>query len=84
MEQEFEFQELTFEEKKVLLAAYNYDVDNDGIIIDSLLNEPIRSNTTGKPLTINNAAFISGSLKIIDSDPLTLARFLREKIEHGS
>mgnify|MGYP001592701094 CR=1 FL=1 len=80
MPEKFEFEELSDEEKKVLLSAFNYRVNENGEIIDTLLNEPVRSNIN-KPLTIKDAALLPGSLKIIDSDPLTLSKYLREEIE---
>ncbi len=80
---EFEFAELTDDEKKVLLSAHGYGVDEEGRIYDTLLKENIISNRTNQPLTLKDAAFMPGSLKIIDSDPLTISRYLREKIENG-
>src|SRR3972149_3760365 len=77
----FEFEELSDEEKKILLSAFGYLVDDEGNIIDSLDNSKIISQMTRKPLTIKDAALMPGSLKIIDSDPLTISRFLREEIE---
>lgn len=76
-----EFEELGIEEKKLLLKAYDYDVNEDGVIIDSLLNEPLVSNDTKRQIKLNSASFLPGSLNIIDTTPLTISKFLREKIE---
>jgi hypothetical protein len=84
MKQEFVFEELSDDEKRVLLTAFGYQVDENRQIIDSLLREPVRSEITRKPLTLDNAAFLPGSLKVTDSDPLTISRYLRERIEDGS
>ena len=78
---DFEFQELTDDEKKLLLSAFSYAVNENGEIIDSLLNEKIPSKITNKPLTINEAALLPGSLKVTDSDPLTISKYIREMIE---
>lgn len=78
---DFEFVELTDDEKKLLLSAFSYNVNEDGEIIDSLLKEKVISQLTKKPLTIKEAALLSGSLKVTDSDPVTISRYLREEIE---
>jgi hypothetical protein len=72
------FEQLGIEEKKLLLRAYNYDVDQDGIIIDRLLNEPVFAADTQRVVTLENASLIPGSLKIIDTTPLTISKLLRE------
>ncbi|MFH1133021.1 MAG: hypothetical protein V1735_00875 [Nanoarchaeota archaeon] len=76
-----EFEELGDEEKKLLLKAYNYEVNEDGIICDSLLKEPVISQDTQRPIKLKNASLFPGSMKIIDTTPLTISKFLREKIE---
>jgi len=81
---DFQFQELTDEEKKILLSAFNYNVDEDGNIIDSTLNEKVISKTSKNPINIKNVALLGGSLIVTDSDPLTLSRYLRERIEDDS
>ncbi|HLD15163.1 MAG TPA: hypothetical protein VJB94_01120 [Candidatus Nanoarchaeia archaeon] len=81
MKNEFQFEELSDDEKKILLSAFSYEVDREGNIIDVLLKEKVKSKITGKPLTIKDAALLPGSLKVIDSDPLTISRFIREEIE---
>lgn len=75
-----EFEELGNEEKKLLLSAYNYEVDDNGIIIDSLLKEPLMSPESQKPIKLENASLLPGSMKIIDTTLLTISKFLREKI----
>jgi len=82
MKDEFQFEELTEAEKKLLLSAYDYSVDGEGNIIDDALNEKVLSKVTNQPLTLKNVALISGSLKLMDSDPLTISKFLREEIEN--
>ena len=81
---EIEFQELTNDEKKVLLSAFNFVVDERGFIYDALLNEKVVSKANGKPFTINNVAMITGSLHLINSDPVSLSRYIREELENES
>ncbi len=81
MVKKFEFEEISDEEKKLLLSAFDYHVDSEGNIIYSLLNTKVISKDTREPLTLKNATFVNGSLKIIDSDPVTISRFLREEVE---
>ena len=84
MNGDFQFQELSYEEKKILLSAYDYSIDENGGIIDRALNEKVLSKNTRTPLNIRNVALLSGSLVITDSDPVTLSRYLREYIENDS
>ena len=77
--QELIFEDLPLDGKKLLLSAFDYSVDDDGYIIDNLLGEKVSS--LGKPIKVEEATFTNGSLKIMDSDPVTISRFLREKIE---
>jgi hypothetical protein len=81
MKKHIHFEEISDGEKKLLLSAYGYSVDEEGNIMDALLNEKIKSNETGKFLTLKNTAFVQGSLKLIDADPLVISRYLREEIE---
>lgn len=81
MENNFRFAELGDAEKKVLLSAFGYSVDENGVIFDSLMNEPVPSPTTRKPILLKDAALVPGSLKMLDSDPLSISRYLREEIE---
>ena len=81
MKEQIKFEELTDDEKKVLLSAFDYEVDKEGNIIDALLKEKIISEITRQPLTLKSAALITGSLKIIDSNPLSISRYLREETE---
>ena len=81
MEKKFEFEEISNDEKKLLLSAFGYHVDENGNIIDSLLNEKKISKITKEPFTLKNTTFVNGSLKMLDSDPLTISQFLREEVE---
>ncbi len=76
-----EYEEIGVEEKKLLLRAYNFEVNEEGVIIDYLLNEPLISNETRRPIKLENASLIPGSLKIVDTTPLTISKLLREKEE---
>ena len=76
-----EFEELNENEKKLLLSAFEYDVNEEGEIIDNLLKEKVISKITKSPLTLKNVALLPGSLKVLDADPVTISRYLREEIE---
>ena len=81
---DFQFQELKDDEKKILLSAFDYSVDEEGNIIDNTLNEKVLSKASKNPINIKNVALLGGSLIVTDSDPLTLSRYLRERIEDDS
>ncbi len=76
-----DFEELGEEEKKLLLRSFSFDVDSEGYIIDRELNERLYSPDTKSLIKFENAGLIPGSLKIIDTTPLTISKFLREKID---
>jgi len=76
-----EFEEIGNEERKLLLNAFGYDVNDKGVIVDSLLGTQMISKETKRPILLENAGLIPGSLDIIDTTPLTISKFLREKIE---
>ena len=81
---EFQFETLSDAERTLLLSAFGYGVEENGDIIDRLMDEKIISQVTKKPLNLKDVALLSGSLKVTDSDPLTLSKYLRENIEDGS
>lgn len=74
------FDELNDEEKILLLSAFDYKVE-ENIIIDKLMNEPVKSEITGKPISLQEATIVPGSMKIIDSSPLSVSKYLREVVD---
>ncbi len=78
---EFEFLELNNEEKILLLSAHGYEVNDQGQILDSISLELIRSEISHEPLTLDSAALLPGSLKVVDSHPAAISKYLREHIE---
>ena len=82
MKEEFEFDELNDDEKRLLLSAFDYSVNDKSEIVDDSLNEIVTSE--GKTLTLKNVALVNGSLKMFVANPLNISRFIREKIENES
>lgn len=78
--EDFQFDELNQDELELLLSAFGYSTDHEGYIVDRLLNERVRSKTTNNWLKATDAALMPGSLKIIDSDPVAVSKYLREQI----
>ena len=74
-------EELDNEEKKLLLKAFNYEVDEDGFIKDKLLDELLISRETKQPIHLKNAALTPGSLKIFEATSVAISKFLRQKVE---
>lgn len=75
------FEEIGKEEKTLLLKAFDFDVDEKGVIIDRLFNEKLVSKETNKEITIDNASLLPGSLEVIGTTPLALSSFIRKKME---
>lgn len=75
------FEELTKEEKILLLRAFDYDADEEGYILDKNGGRILSEECPNEFLTLENAALIPGSLKVIDGSPTSISKFIREDIE---
>lgn len=78
---DFEVDELSTDELKLLLEAHDYTVDSEGYILDEV-NERIPSEEIPKEfLRIDNLAAVTGSFKLIEASPTAISKYFREKIE---
>jgi len=75
------FEELTKEERLLLLRAFDYDIDKKGNILtpSKMLIKSKESLDTF--LNIDNIALTPGSLEIIEGTPISISKYLREKVE---
>ena len=81
MAKEIVFEQLNEDEMKLLLRAYDYDVDGEGFILS-----PSRSRIPSEELPTeflhkSKVALIPGSLKPIDGSPTSISKFIREEVE---
>ncbi len=76
-----EFKELGLEERKLLLSAYDYDVDEEGYIISPTGERIASEELPLKFLKVDSAMLIVGSLDVRDSSPTVISKFIRERIE---
>ena len=81
---EITFEEIGNEEKKLLLKAFDYDVDDKGHIFTPSGSQVFSKESPDKALTLDNIALTPGSLKVIDGTPTSISKFIRESIETRS
>jgi hypothetical protein len=75
------FEELTKEEKILLLSAYDYDITKDNFIIDPNGNKIPSQEIPSKFLKLDEVVLTAGSLNIMDGTPTSISKFIREKVE---
>ncbi|MGD0071873.1 MAG: hypothetical protein ABSB71_09980 [Candidatus Bathyarchaeia archaeon] len=75
------FEELGKEERILLLKAFDYDVDEEGFIIDPHGSRIPSKEMPSQFLRIEDSMLIPGSLEVADATPTAIAKFIREKVE---
>ena len=75
------FEELGISERTLLLRAFNYDVDEEGFILDENDNFITSSENPTKKLKAEEVMLVQGSLKILDGTPTAISKFIRERVE---
>jgi hypothetical protein len=81
MPEEIIFEELSKRERLLLLRAFDYDIDNKGYIVKPSGKRILSKEFPNECIQINKAAFVPGSLGIIDGTPTAISKFIREKVE---
>ena len=81
MTKEILFDEINNDEKKLLLSAFDYGVDDSGNIYGASGDSLFSTENPKKALTLDNVALMPGSLEVIDGSPSSIALFLRERLE---
>ena len=77
------FEELSKEERIVLLRAFDYDVDSEGFILCSAGSRIPSKETPSTFLHVEDSTLIAGSLEVIDGTPTAISKFIRERVETG-
>ncbi len=75
------FEELGKEERKLLLKAFDYDVDPKGYILDRSGAKIPSKEIPSTFLKVDDATLVHGSLKVIDGTPASISKFIREEVE---
>jgi len=81
MPEKIVFEELSKEERTLLLRAFDYDVDSEGYILDQTGSKIPSEEIPSTFLKVEDATLIPGSLGVIDSTPTSIAKFIRMKVE---
>jgi len=74
------FAELGLEERKLLLRAFDYDVDDDGYVLDAAKSKIPSQENPRDFLKVENAVLAPGSLKVVDSSPTSISKLIREAV----
>ncbi|MGA3289759.1 MAG: hypothetical protein ABSD42_05925 [Candidatus Bathyarchaeia archaeon] len=75
------FEELTKEERTLLLRAFDYNVDSEGYILDQTGSKIPSEEAPLEFLKVDNSTLIPGSLGVIDGTPTSISKFIRMKVE---
>lgn len=78
------FEELGKDERKVLLKAFGYNVDEENFILDIGGSRIPSQENPEKFLTVENSMLRPGSLKVEDGTATSISRLIREKMEDDS
>jgi len=84
MSHRVQFAELGLPERILLLKAFDYDVDEDGFILDPAGFRIHSNEIPYKYLRAEDALLAPGSLEILDGTPTSISKYLREKVESSA
>ncbi len=79
MEQELIIEELGEEERILLLRANNFDVDEEGYVMNSSRERIPSKQNPKKFIQAKFACLIPGSLEVLDGTPVAISEFFRKK-----
>ncbi|MBS1263228.1 MAG: hypothetical protein MAG715_00400 [Methanonatronarchaeales archaeon] len=78
--QDIRFHDLGEGEKIELLKALGYDADEDGYIVDRD-GDPYTERYSGEEIRLENASILPGSTVIVDTNALSLSRYIGEYLD---
>jgi hypothetical protein len=81
MAKDIVFEQLNDDEMKLVLRAYDYDVDCEGFILSPSGCRIPSEEVPSEFLRATNVALIPGSLRPIDGSPTSISKFIREEVE---
>jgi hypothetical protein len=80
---QIKFEELSKEERILLLRAFDYDVDSEGYVL-SPTGDRIPSNEIPSAfLRVEDSMLIPSSLEVVDGTPSAISKFIRERVTTG-
>jgi len=82
MPKDIVFEELTEGEMKLILKAYDCDVDGEGFITGPSGNRIPSEELPSEFLSVRSAALVPGRLRPIDGSPTSISKFIREDRDH--
>lgn len=77
---DIKFEQLGRDETILLLRAFDYELDLEGYVLTPSGSKIASKDYPNKFLKVEDIALTPGSLKVIDSSPDSISKFIREKI----
>jgi hypothetical protein len=81
MAKEIIFEKLEKKEALLLLKAFDYDVDSEGYVVSPQGSRVASEENPKDFIRLEEAALTPGSLDVIDGTPISISKFIREKLE---
>ena len=69
------------EQKKILLKALGYGINEHGFIIEENTKKIVWCRYTNKPVKFDQASILPGSTIIINTTPIALSSYIEEFLE---
>ena len=79
MPREIIFDEIGIEERKLLLKAFDYDIDEEDYVLNQAGSRIKSEETPSEFLKVQDVALTPGSLNVIEATPTSISKFLREQ-----
>jgi hypothetical protein len=84
MPSDIKFEELGLPERILLLRAFDYDVDNEGYIINQSGSRISSLEVPYKHLRAEDVMLAPSTLEVLDGTPTSISKYIREKVEQSA
>jgi hypothetical protein len=81
---EIEFEDIGFDEKKILLDILGYGIGEKGIIFNKETNEEHICPVTKEVVTIEEASILPGSTIVMNTTELSLSEYFLDYVERSA
>jgi hypothetical protein len=78
MAEQIVLEQLGKKERELLLKAFDYNIDNEGYVLNEARNRIKSEEIPETFIHIDNVALTPGSLKVIEATPTAISKFFRE------
>ncbi|MBD3319271.1 hypothetical protein GF342_05175 [Candidatus Woesearchaeota archaeon] len=81
MHQEVKFLSLKEPQKRVLLKALGYELDEEDYVVNAETGKRLLCKYTNRKISLQDASVLPGSTIVIGSSPYALAKYVEEYLE---